>query len=128
MSSPQPSWTTRAKVTRVIDGDTIEVEIKRVIRVRMLDCWAPESRSDPRLPKSEQNAEKLRGERSKENLRQLCEGKTVVIQIPSDLEVAHLITMGRWLGNVWLEGDGESLSEKQVRGGFADKEKPERLK
>jgi endonuclease YncB( thermonuclease family) len=125
--SPAPSWTTKARVLRVIDGDTIEVEIKRVIRVRMLDCWAPESRNDPRLPKSEQDAEKVRGTRSKEHLRQLCEGKTVVIQIPSDLEVAHLITMGRWLGHVWIEGDAKSLSEQQVESGFATKEKPEKL-
>lgn len=128
MSSPEPNWTTKAKVLRVIDGDTIEVKIERVIRVRMLDCWAPESRNDSRLPKSERDEEKLRGTRSKENLRQLCEGKTVVIQIPSDLEVAHLITMGRWLGRVWIDGESKSLSEQQVDAGFATKEKPERLK
>jgi endonuclease YncB( thermonuclease family) len=127
MSSPEPSWTTKAEVLRVIDGDTIEVSIHRVIRVRMLDCWAPESRNDPRLPESDRKAEKQRGLDSKENLRQLCQGKTVVIQIPSDLEVAQLITMGRWLGHVWIEGQSKSLSEQQVESGFATKQKPEKL-
>jgi hypothetical protein len=42
--------------------------------------------------------------------------------------MAKSITMGRWLGRVWGEGDGESLSEKQVKGGFAERVKPERLK
>jgi hypothetical protein len=51
-----------------------------------------------------------------------------VIQIPSDLEVAHLITMGRWLGHVWIDGESKSLSEQQVESGFATKDKPEKLK
>lgn len=42
--APSPSWTTRAKVLRVIDGDTVEVEIRRTVRVRMLGCWSPEKK------------------------------------------------------------------------------------
>jgi endonuclease YncB( thermonuclease family) len=125
--SPEPSWITRATCIRVIDGDTIEVELRRVIRVRMLDCWAPESRSDNRLPEDQRESQKKKGLDSKKNLQELCEGKTVIVQIPSSDEVGHLITLGRWLGHVWLDGDEESLSEKQVRGGFAEKNKPERL-
>jgi endonuclease YncB( thermonuclease family) len=112
----------------VIDGDTIEVEVRRVIRVRMLDCWAPESRRDRRVSQAAQTAEKQSGIASRENLRQLCEGKDVVVQIPSGEDVAKAITMGRWLAHVWVEGDGESLSEKQVAGGFAETTKPERVK
>jgi endonuclease YncB( thermonuclease family) len=125
---PAPGWTTQARCLRVIDGDTIEVEVRRVIRVRMLDCWAPESRIDARLPEAAQTAEKAAGIASRENLQRMCEGKDVVVQIPAGEDVAKAITMGRWLGRVWLEGDGESLSEKQVREGFAEVTKPERLK
>jgi endonuclease YncB( thermonuclease family) len=125
---PEPSWTTRAKVLRVIDGDTVEVEVRRVVRVRMLDCWAPESHRDGRLPENEQAAEYARGLASKLNLKRLCEGQNVVVQIPAGEDVAKSITMGRWLGRVWVEGDGESLSEKQVKGGFATKVKREELK
>jgi endonuclease YncB( thermonuclease family) len=112
----------------VIDGDTVEVEVRRVIRVRMLDCWAPESRRDRRVAEAAQTDEKAAGIASRENLRQLCEGKAVIVQIPAGEDVAKSITMGRWLGTVWLEGDGESLSEKQVRGGFAETTKPEKLR
>jgi endonuclease YncB( thermonuclease family) len=125
---PAPGWTTQARCLRVIDGDTIEVEVRRVIRVRMLDCWAPESRIDRRVPEAAQTDEKAAGIASRENLRQLCEGKDVIVQIPSGEDVGKAITMGRWLGNVWVEGDGESLSEKQVAGGFAETTKPERVK
>jgi endonuclease YncB( thermonuclease family) len=127
-SIPTPSWTTPAKVLRVIDGDTLEVEVRRVIRVRLLDCWAPESKIDPRISEGRQAAEKKAGQASKANLQQLVDGKNVIVQIPSDAEVAKSITMGRWLGRVWIEGDGESLNEKQVRGGFATKAKREELK
>jgi endonuclease YncB( thermonuclease family) len=125
---PALGWTTQARCIRVIDGDTIEVEVRRVIRVRMLDCWAPESRIDARLPEAAQTAEKQSGIASRENLRQLCEGRDVIVQIPSHVEVAKAITLNRWLANVWIEGDGESLAEKQVKGGFAETTKPERLK
>lgn len=125
---PDPSWTTKARCLRVIDGDTIEVEVRRVIRVRMLDCWAPESKLDPRISQADRETEKFAGQASKENLRRLAEGRDVIVQIPAGEDVAKSITMGRWLGNVWLEGDGESLAEKQVKGGFADRVKPEKVR
>ena len=125
---PAPGWTTQAKCLRVIDGDTIDVEVRRVIRVRLIDCWAPESRRDHRVSQAAQTAEKRAGIASRENLRQLCEGRDVIVQIPAGEDVATAITMGRWLGRVWLEGDGESLNEKQVAGGFAERAKPERVK
>ena len=33
--APDPGWTTRGVITRVIDGDTVEVTIKRTLRVRL---------------------------------------------------------------------------------------------
>ncbi len=128
VAPPSPGWTTQARCLRVVDGDTLEVEVRRVIRVRMLDCWAPESKIDPRVPEGSQTAEKLAGQSAKENLRRLAEGRDLIVQIPSGEDVAKSITMGRWLGHVWVEGDGESLAEKQVKGGFAERVKPERLK
>lgn len=129
--APVPSWTTNGVVTRVIDGDTIDVEVTRTIRVRMLDCWAPESHVDSRLPADEQAAEKRRGLLSKRNLVALAQGQPVIVQIPTAAsgDVADVFTFGRALGRVWLVVDpAESLSVKQVRGGFAEVAKSEKLK
>lgn len=124
--APSPSWTTTATVTRVVDGDTVDVEIRRVIRVRLLDCWAPEAKQDSRVQEADRDAAKQAGIASKEHLTALAQGKTAVVQVPLDEsgEVAKAITLGRVLGNVWLEErPDESLSEIQVRTGHATKER-----
>jgi endonuclease YncB( thermonuclease family) len=130
-NAPSPSWTTRAKVLRVIDGDTLEVEIRRVVRVRMLDCWAPESRRDPRLDESRQQAEKAKGQAAKENLISLANGREVIVSVPmaADGDVSKMWTMGRVLGWVWLADHPEkSLSAQQVEAGHAVTTKPEELR
>lgn len=128
--APSPSWTTRAKVLRVIDGDTLEVEIRRVVRVRMLGCWSPEKKVDSRLPKEKQASEKQAGIAAKNRLSELALGKTVILQVPTDPsgDISKSLTMNRVLGTVWLEGDSVSLSQRQVRDGFATEEKREELK
>jgi len=129
--APSPSWTTRAKVLRVIDGDTLEVEIRRTVRVRMLGCWAPESRQDPRLPESRRLAEKAKGQAAKQSLISLANGREVIVSVPlsDDGDVAKSMTMGRVLGHVWLVDHPEkSLSVQQVEAGHATTEKPEELR
>ncbi len=129
--APTPSWTTRGKVLRVIDGDTLEVEIRRTVRVRMLDCWAPESKQDPRLPEARRAAEKTKGQAARQNLNSLANGREVIVSVPlsDDGDIARSMTMGRVLGNVWLVDHPEkSLSVQQVEAGHATKEKPEELR
>ena len=125
---PQPSWTTKAVVTEVHDGDTLTVEITRKIRVRLLDAWAPEVKADNRLPESKRAAEKAAGIAARENLKALALGKEVVLQVPTDEDLLKATTMGRVLGTVWLEGSDKSLNQLQVEGGFATREKREELK
>lgn len=128
--APEPAWVTTAKVVNVVDGDTIDVEITKVIRVRMLDCWAPESRIDARIAESQRETEKARGLAAKQALQELAGGQDVLVQIPTDTggEVAHMMTLNRVLGRVWIASDlAESLSEKQVKAGHATATKPEGL-
>lgn len=125
---PQPSWTTKAVVSEVHDGDTLTVEITRKIRVRLLDAWAPEVKADNRLPESKRAAEKAAGIASRENLKALALGKEVVLQVPTDEDLLKATTMGRVLGTVWLEGSNKSLNQLQVEGGFATKVKREELR
>ena len=115
---PQPpanSLTLDARCIRVIDGDTIEVESKVVYRVRILDCWAPESRTSDVV-------EKQRGLRSKARMVQLVDGKPVRVSIPLTGDLTDSATLGRVLGHVWL--DDKSLAEIMVAEGLATKTKP----
>ena len=123
--APVPSWTTTATVTRVVDGDTIDVEIKRTIRIRLIDCWAPERKLDNRLPKEAQAAAKKAGLASKAHLTLIAQGQQVIVQIPTDPNgnFAQSLTLGRVLGQAWLANDSKSLAEKQVASGFATKER-----
>jgi endonuclease YncB( thermonuclease family) len=109
---PPHGWSTQAHVTRVLDGDTIEVEITRRVRVRLLDCWAPETR-DPGGPASTANLKRLLGEGE------------VTLLVPTDSEdISDIWTFGRALGYVWSTADADkSVSQLQVEQGHATKEK-----
>lgn len=126
-AAPAHGWSTPCRIVSTIDGDTIDVEVKRTIRVRLLDAWAPESRTT--------NAdEKKRGLASKEHLRAMAEGCDATLFVPAgpDGDVKDLTTLGRVLGQVWLvRSDGtseaESLAEMQVKAGHATRVKAERV-
>lgn len=118
MTTPPIGLTSKAVVTNIVDGDTIDVEVRRTIRIRLLDCWAPEVRG-PEKPKG------LKAEAHLSTLLNAC-GRKVIIHIPAsvDGEIQDAITMGRLLGHVWPEDGGDSLSIQMVRDGFACKVKP----
>lgn len=111
-SRPAPGWTTSCRVVSVHDGDTLTVEVSRRLQVRLLDCWAPELRDEG-------------GPESGQHLRRLADGKKATLHIPAakNGEEWRLLTFGRVLGHVWLEGDECSLSEHQVKAGKATKTK-----
>lgn len=127
---PEPQWTTTGTVVKVIDGDTVDIEVKRVIRVRLLDCWAPESKIDSRISPEKQQVEKAAGLRSKQYLATLALNKPVILSVPTDPsgDLMKSTTMGRVLGRVWLPGDTKSLSEHQVGSGNATIAKRDGLK
>jgi len=129
--APEYGWTTPARVLRVIDGDTLEVEVRRTVRVRLLDCWAPESKSDSRVAEQDRDRQKTLGLAAKASLQRVAEDQDVIVRIPTQYhgDISQLFTMGRVLGHVWLRtSPQESLSERQVRLGHATKTKPEELK
>lgn len=104
------------KVTRVLDGDTLEVEVRRTVRIRLLDCWAPETRT-------RDLEEKQRGLAAKRALTELVHGAEVVVEVPieGDAKFGDAMSMGRVLGRVRLEG--ADVSEVMVSAGHATKEK-----
>lgn len=112
---PPLGLTKACQVVSVVDGDTLDVEVRYVVRVRLLDCWAPESRT-------RDACEKQRGLAAKLHLEALAApGSPAVLFVPGTPsgELAELITLGRVLGHVWIADDPRSLSERQRTSGHA---------
>lgn len=111
---PQPGITARCVVTNVVDGDTVDVELRIPARVRLLDCWAPESRT-------KDADEKKLGLAAKQNMVVMADGRHGVVFIPTGAahSVADVLTLDRILGLVWVDGEDDDLSTRQVEQGFA---------
>ena len=105
-------------VTKVIDGDTIEIRFERTMRIRLLDCWSPETRTKDLV-------EKAKGIKAKKHLQKLIDGQEVEITIPidSDGKFGDSMSFGRVLAYVQRLTDGADLSELQVETGHATKER-----
>lgn len=104
-------------IERVIDGDTIVVRVFGYeLNVRLLDCWAPESRGK----------EKDAGLASKAALSdRISAANRYSFFLPaSHGSLAEVITLGRVLGRVFL--DGEDASEFMVANGYATAKKNQR--
>jgi len=115
---PEPGLALRVVVSEVYDGDTVTVAWTSTARVRLLDCWAPEVRT-------KDADEKVVGEQARDFLADLAAGKSGVLFVPtgSARRFDDVLTMGRVLGHIWLDGDPVSLSEHMRAAGLATKEK-----
>jgi endonuclease YncB( thermonuclease family) len=116
-AAPAPGWTTTCRIIDVYDGDTVTVEIRKTMRVRMLDCWAPEIRGGTAESKAA-------GIASRDHLKGLAEGKDAVLHVPQTDRIGEETSLSRILGHVWIDGDKQSLSERQVAAGHATKDRP----
>lgn len=120
----------RATVTRVIDGDTLVCSIHWPVTIRLLDCWAHETRGD----------HKFLGLAATSHLRTLlgypgktCEacGHTAHTPIIVDVRTneadsfGDILTFGRVLGQIYREGDEDSVSDMMIRDGFATRTRKE---
>jgi endonuclease YncB( thermonuclease family) len=125
----------KADVVRVIDGDSVELDIDwgdnihtvdARAQLRMYGINAPESRQRTPGTTDEQWAlEKVAGEKAKAYLKTLIEGKTVLIKTRKD----PTEKFGRLLAEMWLivkeEGDGivevgeRSVNQEMVDAGHA---------
>jgi len=93
-------WFYRAKITRVIDGDTVEAVCDlgfgsyRVERLRLAGVDAPELRPRRGTPE-EREAERLLAHKAKERVAELLEGREVVIRTYKTGSFA------RWIAQVY---------------------------
>ncbi len=105
---PFPDGTTPATVVRVVDGDTIEVEIEgETYKLRYIGIDTPET-VDPRRPVG------CFGEEASAANKALVEGLTVGLE----KDVSDTDIYGRLLRYVWLN-DSEMVNAILVREGYA---------
>jgi micrococcal nuclease len=104
------------KVTNVVDGDTIDVDIDLGFsisfssRVRLAGIDTPESRTSDK-------AEKVLGLESKEYLKsKIKDAKSVVIKTE---KMDSSEKYGRILGWVYLDGSTVSINEQMISEGYA---------
>ena len=111
-TNPKPAITVPVKVVRVVDADTVDVEACLKIRVRLADCWAPESRTE--LGARATEAAKIA----------MPEGSSAILQISLEQvdELRDVMTFGRVVGRLFNPvGD---VSQMMVDMGYATREKP----
>ena len=110
---PVPGWAVSGRVVSAYDGDTLTFEIRKRVRVRLIDCWSPEVTGPS----------KAAGLASRDNLRSMAVGKEALLFIPGHVDIKRAITFSRFVGHVWVEGDEKCLSQRQVESGFAKEKK-----
>ncbi len=91
------------KVTEVHDGDTAKVSVTFDLTVRYAKCWAPELK-EPDGPKSAARAKEALGKAGR-----------LYVDLSNVRNLADALTFGRVIGEIWLDGQQESESAKQVR-------------
>jgi micrococcal nuclease len=104
------------KVTKVVDGDTIDVEIDLGFdisfssRVRLAGIDTPESRTADK-------AEKALGLEAKAYLKHAIDSSKSVVIKTEKMDSSE--KYGRILGWVYLDGDTESINDKMINDGHA---------
>lgn len=114
---PALGITVPAVVVRVLDGDTIVVRSGLEYRIRLLDCWTPESRQDSRVTPAQQERSKQLGLAAKARLEAVCPpGTPVIVTIPvnDDGDLSESMTLNRFLGRVWVNQKKPDLPSGDV--------------
>jgi endonuclease YncB( thermonuclease family) len=123
MTKPPLGITARCKVLQVVDGDTLDIELRLPMRIRLLDCWCPESRTTDL-------EEKAKGLAAKKAMVELTVNRLygqVFVPTAAAQSVSDVLTLNRLLGKVWMDGQDTDLSTSQVVQGYASSKKGGKL-
>jgi endonuclease YncB( thermonuclease family) len=96
-----------ATVQRIIDGDTISVQLRLDLDIRLLDCWAEELRDKDAAKRELALAAKRRLYSllfTEIDANQWPVGKEIIVEVPFSSNLASMFTFGRVLGNIMLNG------------------------
>jgi len=110
--APQPAITVPAEVISAHDGDTVLVEVRLRANVRLRDVWAAELRD-------------AGGDAALAHIQELTRGKKCLLSIPllDARTLGDILTFGRVVGEIWMDGECESVNMRMVSDGFATREK-----
>ena len=132
-SPPDPKLVVPCEIVEWHDGDTGTVRVTMDVRVRLLDCWAPETKGrkltavETKLSAEKQRAilDAIAAEKQwgLDSLASIC--KLAPVGTKGKLEISlagversdDLFTLGRVLGRVWV--NDQDLSVLQVTAGQA---------
>jgi micrococcal nuclease len=115
---PAQAWVYRARCSRVVDGDTVDVLLDqglhthRIERLRLLGVQAPEMREHPR------------GQEVKGWVQNWIEHATLdtegdVRDWPLTVSTYKSDAFGRYLAAIWRRSDGEQLNDALLENGMA---------
>lgn len=109
---PIQQWVFHGKVTRVVDGDTLDVELdvgfhtRRIERLRLLDCNAPEMSTDAGRVVKDRVVAWCGDAAWRGTLRPAGQDH---VDFPVIVQTQKTDSFGRYLANVW-NVDGGSLN------------------
>ena len=107
-----PALCVPAVINEVHDGDTLTVSVDFSMKIRLIDCWAPELKDG------------VKGQVSKANLIRLTsKNQRCMVEIPLHDDIGKSTSLGRILGRVTVIGQDSDLSTQQVEGGFATRDR-----
>lgn len=123
MNRPPAGLCCPVRAVRVIDGDTIEISFPgslRVYPVRLLDCWAPETRT-------RDEAEKIRGRAAQAYAQHILDHtRELHLFLPapaSPLHILRALSLERLTGHLYIN-ETETLADRLIEAGHATKKKP----
>jgi micrococcal nuclease len=106
----------KAKVIRVVDGDTIDADVDVGFGLTMRQRFRINNFDAPETWRPRNEAEKIHGEKAKKRANELLIDKDILLK---STKVAGIY--GRFGADIWLE-DGRSFREVMINEGYEKKE------
>ncbi len=108
----RPAYQYRATLVRVVDGDTVALNVDLGFRIAFGDLFRLANVDAPEL-NAPDPAERVRARAAAEYLRQQLDGKALIIRTDKDRREKY----GRFLANVYV--DGACINDSLVQAGHA---------